>query len=386
MTYPGAGELSDEPGPGLWPGVPLPENAEGGADAEALPITPVSTAESRVLPMPERRGRFEILGARAIITMPPPSWWLEGLLPMGGLAVLYGPPGCGKSFLALAWAVAMATGRPWHGRKAIWSPAAYLAAEGAYGLSIRLNALLDAHELDAKELDHRLAFVPEAVNLLDFGAAADLAEDLYAHCGSAPGLLVVDTLPRAMIGGDENSVKDISAAIAGADTIRRGTNGTALLVHHTQKVGELERGSSALRGAADTMLSLRQEDDRLLLEVTKQRNSAPIAPLQLRLVPSGASCIVEPAEGQPPTSELSPTRRTVLQVVDEVQQNGWAAQGTIVRVAKGSGVAERTGYRALHDLHARGYLDKNGTRYALSLRGRAAMNSATEPVAERHAT
>jgi RecA-family ATPase len=49
---------------------------------------------------------------------PPPAparWLVPELIPIGGLTVLYGAPGSGKSALALLLGVACATGRHWLG-------------------------------------------------------------------------------------------------------------------------------------------------------------------------------------------------------------------------------------------------------------------------------
>jgi hypothetical protein len=239
-----------------------------------------------------------------------------------------------------------------------------------------LRALLDANELDAAEIDRRMGVVAEAVNLMDAGAVSDLVMDCFARFGCYPGLVVVDTLSRSMPGGDENSVKDVSAAIAGADAIRRETGACVLLVHHTQKTGELERGSSALRGAADTMLALRQEDDRIILECTKQRNAAPIAPLQLRLVPMGGSCVVEPADGAVVDPGLTHLRRVLLETIADVQTDGWATSAVILRTAKGPGLSERGIYKGLRYLRDGGYLDRKGSRYALTHQAQAALGTA----------
>src|SRR5947199_116032 len=68
-------------------------------------------------------------------------------IPENALAVLYGPPGSGKSFVALAWAMAIATRRLWLGHATNRGAVTYVAAEGGSGLGQRVKAHLDAHEL-----------------------------------------------------------------------------------------------------------------------------------------------------------------------------------------------------------------------------------------------
>ena len=52
-----------------------------------------------------------------ILSLPDPEWLIENLLIKGNLAVLFGPPGVGKSFLALSWSLAVASEKPWLGRE-----------------------------------------------------------------------------------------------------------------------------------------------------------------------------------------------------------------------------------------------------------------------------
>ncbi|WP_426765441.1 AAA family ATPase, partial [Pseudomonas aeruginosa] len=55
---------------------------------------------------------------------------VRGILGEGGLSVLYGAPGAGKSFLALDLGYAVATGQPWMGRDTRQGPVIYAAGEG----------------------------------------------------------------------------------------------------------------------------------------------------------------------------------------------------------------------------------------------------------------
>ena len=64
-----------------------------------------------------RPDRFKLLSLDEIDDLPPLKWLIEGLVPAGSLAVLYGAPKVGKSFLALDWALCTAAGKPWLGRK-----------------------------------------------------------------------------------------------------------------------------------------------------------------------------------------------------------------------------------------------------------------------------
>jgi hypothetical protein len=58
------------------------------------------------------RGGLRLLTADELDGLPDPRWLVDGILPERAIAVLYGQPGIGKSFLALDWAFSIAAGRP----------------------------------------------------------------------------------------------------------------------------------------------------------------------------------------------------------------------------------------------------------------------------------
>ena len=59
--------------------------------------------------------------------------------------LIFGPPGCGKAFLALDLAMATLTGRDWGGRKTTTDPARsvlWLAGEGSAAPAVVLELML----------------------------------------------------------------------------------------------------------------------------------------------------------------------------------------------------------------------------------------------------
>jgi RecA-family ATPase len=208
--------------------------------------------------------------------MPPPSWLIDGQLPEGGTTIMYGKPGSGKSFLALDYGICVALGVPWHGLAAKAGRVLYVAAEGAAGLSVRVRAWMAAFgAADIPGLD----IYPRRVNLLDPEQRAALAA-YTAERGYA--LLVLDTLARSMVGGDENSARDVGLAIDAVDHCRQERPGlTALVVHHMDKGGSTYRGSSALEGAADAMLEVSDSDGTMTIVCDKEKDHAKAAPIRL---------------------------------------------------------------------------------------------------------
>ena len=80
----------------------------------------------------------------------------------------------------------------------------------------------------------------DALNLLDPKTPGELLADIGIELPEAyqrPALIIVDTLARCMVGGDENSAKDMGLFIAHADALRKETGATVLIIHHTGKNG-----------------------------------------------------------------------------------------------------------------------------------------------------
>src|SRR5687768_9638876 len=58
----------------------------------------------------------------------------------GAQGVIYGPSGEGKSFVALDWALSVATGRDWQGHATKKGTVLYVVAEGGRGIKKRIAA------------------------------------------------------------------------------------------------------------------------------------------------------------------------------------------------------------------------------------------------------
>jgi hypothetical protein len=142
---------------------------------------------------------------------------------------------------------------------------------------------------------------------------AAVATFLRATRHVQPVLVVFDTLARCMTGGDENSALHMGRVVAVTDRVRVELGATVLFLHHTTKAGGSERGSSALRGALDTLLALNPVDDQLTLSVEKQKDAPPFAPIELRLDPFGGSCVIRPVRDVPlSTTNLSAAQTRCL--------------------------------------------------------------------------
>ena len=106
---------------------------------------------------------FPMLSVADLAALPEPAWLLEDLLPVG-FNVLFGPSNVGKSFLALDWALCIASGIPWFGQQTEAGTVVYIAAEGVAGIYRRVQAWEHARSRPAPD---RIRFIPHAANLLE---------------------------------------------------------------------------------------------------------------------------------------------------------------------------------------------------------------------------
>lgn len=265
--------------------------------------------------------RLVLLPVRAVLELPGPRWLLKPLFEREAFVVLYGASGVGKSFLALAWALAIALGKQWLGYDVVSpGPVVYVVGEGGRSICKRVLAWLNRCGVtDAPGA----FFILEPVQLL---SEDDINLLLMRIAGlpQKPVLVVLDTFAMCF-DGDENSSRDVALAIAAVKRIIRETGATVVLVHHTGKKGKEERGHSALRAATDTMIAVEKKKDGyghgvIIVSNNKQKDADEFAPITLRLkrVSLGVaaeaeeeltSCILEPAD----SLSSSPAGLTVSQ-------------------------------------------------------------------------
>lgn len=209
---------------------------------------------------------------------------IDELLDTGMLSVLYGKSGSGKTFNALDLSYHVAAGKPWHGSRVVKQGlVVYVAAEGGRGIFKRMAALRKHHE-PSDSLP--LVTVPCPINLLETGKHSDtrklleLIRKVEADTGQKAELVVVDTLSRALAGGDENASTDMGAFVQHVDRLRAELKAHLMIVHHSGKdQAKGARGWSGIRAAVDTEIEIHEGK----LTVMKQRDMDQIAPIHFAL-------------------------------------------------------------------------------------------------------
>jgi len=219
--------------------------------------------------------------------LPAVQWLWQEYIPQQSLVTLFGPPGCKKSFLAQGLCMSVALGEQYLGYETQKGAVLYVATEAVVGLPSRVRALKEFHGLDSLEMIP-FYWTQDFYDLLDKQQVVDLCQAVPEK----PSLVIIDTLSRSLRGSDENDAGQMNKAINSLEIIRHHFQAAVVVVHHTAKHAPIERGSTVLRGACDTMLSLQPGPQGLLLEVSKQRDWEPVPTRQIYWRKIGESLVL----------------------------------------------------------------------------------------------
>lgn len=336
-----------------------------------------------MIEVPARPPKFKLYGVRDLLAIPPPDWLIHNMIPAGSQVGLYGRSGDGKSFLALDWALSIATGREWHGRRVQQRRVVYVVAEGGGGVGKRINAWMRHHSVS--DIDTAF-FALEAVQMRNRDDVDTLLLRISELREPKPALVVLDTFARCFVGGEENSAKDVGEFVEAAARIQRFTGAAVLIVHHVGKgmKNVSERGSSALRAAADVMMMLRRDraNGLLVLENSKQKDGEEFPPIYMRL--QVASLGLEPATGHEvsscvvvPASEAVAPAVSTPNALETRLLEALASTGTSRltsgewRDAASTGlvIPETNFHRARRALLGSGYVRQENRHYCLTDKG-----------------
>lgn len=219
---------------------------------------------------------FETYSIVQIRGLPPVEWTIDGVIPQNSFSVMYGEPGAGKSFLALDMALSVAHNQSWHGR-AVWGGAVlYIAGEGVGGLGKRIKAWQAYHGVLC---DAPLFVLPTAVRMREDDEVEKLMRTIDG-LGVNFSCVFIDTVARALLGGDENSATDMGMFVNACDAIKNHTKAAVIGIHHSGKdVARGMRGSTALLGAVDASVRVSRSDNALSMKMEKQKDAEPIEDL-----------------------------------------------------------------------------------------------------------
>jgi len=189
-----------------------------------------------------------------------PEWIVRGYVPQG-LTILAGKPKIGKSWLALALAVSVASGQKFLGSLDISSSGdvLYLALEdNLRRLKSRIN-IVTQNEPAPKALECRIEF-PK----LDNGGLKMLEQ--WINDKQNPRLIIIDTLQKVRSKASANNgiYADDYAVLEGMKSLSDRYSIGILVLHHLRKATaddplDMVSGTTGLTGAADSTLIIQKQ-------------------------------------------------------------------------------------------------------------------------------
>jgi hypothetical protein len=300
-----------------------------------------------------------LVDAAGLDAIKAPEPLIGDILQRNSTGWLTGPPGHGKSFVALDWAGCVGTGEIWQGHRVARGLVLYMVAEGLAGVRQRVRAW----ESSMGTLMSGVQFLPMAIQ----AEGGDWATLLELAIRLEPILIVIDTQARVTVGLEENSAKDMGMFVQRIEALRVVTGACVLVVHHQGRSGEHMRGSTALEGAATTIVKVKKDADMITVECQKQKDASEFGKIDLRLVPHENSAILALTD---PSSEAG---------IGSLRESAWLAtwwerhesEPVSVSVLRNSEVvSEATFHRHKFALIRAGLITKEGngnqTRYRLT--------------------
>lgn len=316
--------------------------------------------------------RFPLVAFDQIRLSTTPRYRVSKLLPIHGLTVIWGPPKCGKSFLAFDMLMHVALGWDYQGHRVEPGTIVYCALEGQKGFEARKVAFEQAH------LETYDGPVPFYLMPASFALVADAAELIAAiraqlPDGEAPGVVCLDTLNRSFT-GSESDDRDMTAYVRAADSIRDAFGCLVVIVHHCGLEGTRPRGHSALAGAVDAQLAVKKLGDGILtcaVELMKDGPDGETITCRLERVEVGVddagepitSCIVRPEQAtegatfSAASKPLPDKLRLSLGALSEVILNEGTPAPPECHARPGTRVVHRDHWR--NECYRRGVLNKD---------------------------
>ena len=238
------------------------------------------------------------------ISLEPPKWLIEGIVPEYAMCALVAPSYTGKSYVAVDMACAVANGIKWHDEFDVsHGNVFYIIGEGRFGVRRRVEAWHRNRGVMMDRQTTNLHFSRQGLNFRDSGSIAAIKADMRL-VGNIK-LIVIDTLARSFGGGNENAPQDMGEFINNCDELMHEFGATVLIIHHVGKDAQSgARGHSSFFGALDTSMKLKKfgsHDIQLICD--KQKDAPEFEKLQFAFVTLGGS-------DETPVLQLVPTAKT----------------------------------------------------------------------------
>lgn len=208
-------------------------------------------------------------------------WLIDGLIPAETFGVVFGEPGCGKSFTMVDMACSVASGHQWQGMDTgDEGIVIYVSAEGGNGMRFRKRAWEQVNRRAPLMRVMPMATIMDDPK--DVGSLTQVLREYKRRIDQPIKMVVIDTLNRSMA-GNENDNSDMADFVRGCEQIQSDHSCGVVVVHHSGKDAERgARGASALKAATDFEIMVGKKEDIITVTHTRAKDSEPLAPVVCR--------------------------------------------------------------------------------------------------------
>lgn len=362
-------------------GKDLSDWVNAGVGADELVRNICEVGEVKPIEVQERESLFVSVGD-LVGNLQPIRWLVEDYVEEDSLALVFGAPGGGKSFITVDLACCIATGTPWHGHAVKQGAVFYIAGEGHNGLARRFAAWQERHGVSLKGVP--LYKSKKAIGLFDEKAAEELhfeIVNMIEEKGVIPAMVIVDTVARNFGDGEENSTSDMGKFINNIDeNVRVPFHCNVMLVHHSGHGMDRARGSSALKAALDAEYRSVKTDKIISMTCEKMKDAEPPPEIQFELqsVDLGevegqqiTSCVLHTVTSAPLDTVLVSTKnrdgvdekKSIKDFIKVIQEGSTSQRDIAADLA----ISKSSAKRALETMEKLGYWDgKSLTQDALN--------------------
>lgn len=206
------------------------------------------------------------------------AWLIDGLIPAESFGVVFGEPGCGKSFTMVDMSCAVASGTQWQGLDTgDEGVVIYVSAEGGNGMRFRKRAWEQKH--NKAPLMRVLPITTIMDDPKDVGQLTQVLREYRKQVGQPIKMIVIDTLNRSMA-GNENDNSDMAQFVRGCELIQSDHKCGVVVVHHSGKDAEKgARGASALKAATDFEIMVSKAESMITVKNTRAKDVEPLDPV-----------------------------------------------------------------------------------------------------------
>lgn len=313
-------------------------------------------------PEPPRMA-LKFLTREALLAQPDPVWQIENFIYEESFVEIFGPTNQGKTFFAVDLALSLVRGGAWRGSPILKpGPVVYINGDGGRKFKDRIAAWEEAFGPDAA---FEFITYPDSLSLHQPGDVRELIAAL-AWLDEPPVAIFFDTLSRCIAGANENLQEPMTLVVDALTRIKIQFGASPIVIHHTDKSGQHDRGSSVVGNAADTIMRVDMNEDELItVACEKQRDWQKFTPLCFRFAKAETvdSGFLKRIDFEPGTARQSIAREGRAQFVLDLLRSAGRGLSQEEIVAMTPGYSRASVSRYLKSLEQEGVVlvDLSGT-------------------------